>query len=159
MKKLGAVLFLLASTVALPSADARAQGTYIESYIQLMRADVKAEKVAIITDLMEFTEEESAVFWPLYGEYEYKLSKLGDAKVELIKEYLEHYDILVNEKAKELAKKFFDLEERRTSLKRNYFRKMEKVLPAWTVAKFFQAEHRINLLIDVQLAAQLPLIE
>ncbi len=159
MKKLGAVLFLLASTVALPSADARAQGTYIESYIQLMRADVKAEKVAIITDLMEFTEEESAVFWPLYGEYEFKLSKLGDAKVALIKEYLEHYDILGNEKAKELAKKFFDLEERRTSLKRNYFRKMEKVLPAWTVAKFFQAEHRINLLIDVQLAAQLPLIE
>ncbi len=159
MKKLGAVLFLLASTVALPSADARAQETYIESYMQLMRADVKAAKVVIITDLMEFTEEESAVFWPLYGEYEFKLSKLGDAKVALIKEYLEHYDILGNEKAKELAKKFFDLEERRTSLKRNYFRKMEKVLPAWTVAKFFQAEHRINLLIDVQLAAQLPLIE
>ena len=159
MKKLGTVLFLLASTVALPSADARAQGAYIESYIQLMRADVKAKKVAIITERMEFTEEESAVFWPLYGEYEFKLSKLGDAKVALIKEYLKHYDILGNKKAKELAKKFFDLEERRTSLKRNYFRKMEKVLPAWTVAKFFQAEHRINLLIDVQLAAQLPLIE
>lgn len=159
MKKLGAVLFLLASTVALPSADARAQGAYIESYIQLMRADVKAKKVAIITERMEFTEGESAVFWPLYREYEFELSKLGDTRVALIKEYAEHYYTLGNEKAKELAKKFFDLEKRRTSLKRKYYRKMEKGLPARTVSKFFQVEHRINLMIDVQLAAQLPLIE
>jgi hypothetical protein len=139
--------------------DAGAQGAYIESYIQLMRADVKAKKVAIITELMEFTEEESAAFWPVYREYEFELSKLGDTRVALIKEYAEHYDILGNEKAKELAKKFFDLEERRTSLKRKYFRKMEKRLLARMVTKFFQIENRINLLIDVQLAAQLPLIE
>jgi hypothetical protein len=159
MKKLGAVVFLLASTVALPSVDASAQGAYIESYIQLMRADVKAKKVAIITELMEFTEEESAAFWPLYREYEFELSKLGDTRVALIKEYAEYYDTLGNEKAKELAKKFFDLEERRTSLKRKYFRKMEKRLLARMVTKFFQIENRINLLIDLQLAAQLPLIE
>jgi hypothetical protein len=95
----------------------------------------------------------------VYREYEFELSKLGDTRVALIKEYAEHYYTLGNEKAKELAKKFFDLEERRTSLKRKYYRKMEKGLPARTVSKFFQVEHRINLLIDVQLAAQLPLIE
>ncbi len=159
MKKLGAVLFLLASAVVLPSADALAQGAYIESYIQLMRADVKAEKVAIITEYMEFAEEESAAFWPVYREYEFELSKLGDTRVALIKEYAEHYDLLGNEKAKELAKTFFDLEERRTSLKRKYYRKMEKVLPARTVTQFFQIENRINLLIDVQVAAEVPLIE
>jgi hypothetical protein len=44
-------------------------------------------------------------------------------------------------------------------LKKKYFKKFDKVLPSKTVAKFFQLENQINLLIDLQIASELPFIK
>jgi hypothetical protein len=51
------------------------------------------------------------------------------------------------------------VEQQKTDLKRKYFKEFEKVMPANRVARFFQVDHRLDLLIDLQLAAQLPLID
>ena len=53
----------------------------------------------------------------------------------------------------------FALEKRRTKLKKKYFKKFEKALSAITAAKFIQVENQINLLIDLQIASDLPLIK
>jgi hypothetical protein len=66
---------------------------------------------------------------------------------------------MTDEKAKELVQKALKLEGRRTKLKRKYFRKFDRVLSSKTVAKFFQLENQINLLIDLQIASELPLIK
>ena len=36
-----------------------------EDFIELLRQDLKTQKVAIITEAMEFTEAESNAFWPV----------------------------------------------------------------------------------------------
>jgi hypothetical protein len=51
------------------------------------------------------------------------------------------------------------LEKRRTKLKKKYFKKFEKALSAVVAAKFVQVENQINLLIDLQIASELPLIK
>ena len=130
-----------------------------EAYIELLRSDVKTKKVAIITEVMQFTNEEANAFWPVYREYEFELTKIGDGRLELIKDYAQNYETMTDEKAKELIQKALKLEGRRTKLKRKYFRKFDKVLPSKTVAKFFQLENQINLLIDLQIASELPLIK
>ena len=40
-------------------------------------SDVRTMKVAIITEVMGFTEEEDRAFWPIYREYDLEMSKLG----------------------------------------------------------------------------------
>ena len=130
-----------------------------EAYIELLRSDVKTKKVAIITEVMHFTNEEAKAFWSVYREYEFELSKIGDGRLELIKDYAQNYETMTDEKAKELIEKALKLEGKRTKLKRRYFRRFDRVLPSKTVAKFFQLENQINLLIDLQIASELPLIK
>lgn len=150
MKKLVLIsVFVLAANIGYPQ----------DAYIELLRSDVKAKKVAIVTEVMHFTDEEAKVFWPVYREYELELAKIGDARIELIKDYARNYETMTDEKAKELIQRALKLEERRTKLKKNYFKKFDKVLPSRAVAKFFQLENQINLLIDLQIASELPLIK
>jgi predicted GH43/DUF377 family glycosyl hydrolase len=143
------IVFVLATTV----------GYAQDAYIELLRSDVKTKKVAIITEVMQFTDEEARTFWPVYREYEVEFAKIGDARIALIKDYAQNYETMTDEKAKELVQKALKLEGRRTKLKRKYFRKFDRVLSSKKVAKFFQLENQINLLIDLQIASELPLIK
>lgn len=61
-----------------------------EAYIELLRSDIRAKKVAIITEVMQFADAQARAFWPVYREYDLELSKIGDARVELIKDYARH---------------------------------------------------------------------
>jgi hypothetical protein len=134
-------------------------GKGVDAYIQLLRSDARTQKAAVITEAMQFTDEESSAFWPVHREYELELSEIIDNRIELIKDYAQNYDNLTDEKARELAKKVFAMEKRRTKLKKKYFKKFEKALSATIAAKFIQVENQINLLVDLQIASGLPLIK
>jgi hypothetical protein len=127
-----------------------------DSYIEVLRADLRADKTAIIAQAMRFSEEDAAVFWPLYKKYELDSSKLEDQRVRVIKEYAEKYATLNDADAKAMAETMFDYNARVTKLKKKYFKQFNKVLPPLTVVKFFQLEHRLDLLVDLKLASELP---
>jgi len=151
MKRLGLAVTL--TLLFAPAAHAQ------EQYLELLRSDVRAERVAIVTEAMQLTEAEAAVFWPTYRNYEFESSQIGDRRVQLIKDYAEFYENMTDEKAKELIKRAFKIEEDRTKLKKRFFDRFERELPATTVARFFQIDNQLNLLIDLQIAAELPLFK
>ena len=128
----------------------------LNSQIETMRADVRADKVAIITDAMKFTPEESSAFWPIYKKYEGDLSRLNDERIQLTKSYSDKFMTLTDADAKKMAETAFDIESKRTELKKKYFKEFNQKLPATTVAKFFQLEHRLDLLVDLEIASHLP---
>ncbi len=153
MKKLLLIIIVLLLT------NTVSYGKGIDPYIEILRSDARSQKVAVITEAMQFTGKESSAFWPVYREYELELSEIMDDRIDLIKDFFQNYDNLIDEKAKELARKVFALEKRRTKLKKKYFKKFEKALSATIAAKFIQVENQINLLIDLQIASELPLIK
>jgi len=161
MKKLLLIIFvlLLANTVTYGKGiDAYGKG--IDAYMQLLRyKDARTQKEVVITEVMQLTDKESSVFWPVYREYELEFNKLIDYRVELIKEFLINYDILTDEKASELVKKVFKLEKTKIKLQKKYFKKFKKALSATIAAKFMQLEKQINLLIDLQIYSELPFIK
>jgi len=63
---------------------------------------------------------------------------------------------LEDEKAYDLAERSLDYEAGRVKLKRHYFRKFSKALSPKPAAKFFQVEKQIQMLIDLQIASELP---
>jgi hypothetical protein len=137
-------------------ADARA--ARLRTSIELLRSDVRAEKAEIIAENIEFTAEEALAFWPLHAEYNVALNELMDERLYLINEYLGMYDTMSDKQAQAIAKKAFDWEARTTKLKRKWFRKFSRVIPARKAAQFFQIEGRLNSAIDLQISASLPLI-
>jgi hypothetical protein len=73
-----------------------------DDYIEIQRSVLKTEKKAAITEVMQFTEAESEVFWPLYNEYNEKMYATQTKRVKLIKDFAENFDTMTDEKADEM---------------------------------------------------------
>jgi hypothetical protein len=129
----------------------------LRAYTELLRSDLRAQKVAVITEVMQFTEDEDRAFWPLYREYEAELARLNDARLALIDAYGQAYSTLSGAQASELVEKALDLEARRTALKQRFHQRLKGALPPVTAARVLQVEHQIGLLVDLQVAASLPI--
>jgi hypothetical protein len=74
----------------------------------------------------------------------------------MISEYAHSYTNLTDELADKLVTRALDLESRRQTAKARCYEKVKGVLPARTAARFLQVEHQLLLLIDLQIAALLP---
>ena len=142
-----------------PAKDTEAQvkALNLSAYAELLRSDVRAQKVAIITEVMGFTDKEDEAFWPIYREYDLEMAKLGDERVALIAEYAKNYEKVNDELADRLASKALELEARRQELKGQVYQKVKKALSPLTAARFLQVEHQLLLLIDLQIASSLPI--
>ena len=128
----------------------------LTAYVELLRSDVRTSKVAIITEVMGFTEAEDAAFWPIYREYDLEMSKLADERVGMIRDYAADYGTLTDERAAGLASRALDLEARRTAAKAKCYERVKTALSPRTALRFLQVEHQLQLLIDLQIAAALP---
>ena len=131
----------------------------LRAYIELIRADVKAQRVGIITQIMQFDDAQAAKFWPIFREYDFELSKIGDVRIQLIQDYANNFDNMTNEKADELASKALDLEKQRAELKKKYYDKMKKELTPIVAARFFQVENQMQHIIDLQISSSLPVVQ
>jgi hypothetical protein len=59
--------------------------------------------------------------------------------------------------AKTMIEQSLDFESSRTDIKKKYAKEFQKAgLSSLTVAKFIQLEHRLDLLLDIKLASELP---
>ena len=131
----------------------------LRAYTELLRADVKAKRVAIITEIMQFDDTEAASFWPIFRAYDLELSKIGDGRISLIEDYIDNYENITDQKADQLMTQVFALEAQRAELKKNYFDKMKKTLSPVTAARFFQIENQIQHIVDLQISASLPTMQ
>ena len=129
----------------------------LDSYIEELRADVRADKAAIITETMQFSDQESKIFWPVYRKYEADITKVNDQRLALIKSYSEKFVSMTDADAKAVIDQSLDFDSRRTDVKKKYSREFQKAgLSSLTLAKFLQLEHRLDLLVDLKIASELP---
>ena len=141
---------------ALPREEGRDRN--LRAYTELMRRDIRTQKVALITELMGFTEAQDNAFWPVYRQYETELSKVYDAKLQLIEMYAERYTTLTDAQADELVSKWFDIESRRGALRQKYYTALKAKLTPLVAARALQIENQLDLIVDLQTAAELPVI-
>jgi hypothetical protein len=147
------------TAAAKPAAPDDTRDVNLRAYSELLRSDLRAQKIAIITEMMDFTDSEDAKFWPVYREYEAELAKINDDRLTLIKEYAKSYESITDAIADRLARGALDLEGRRHQLKVTYYDRFKTALSPKTAAKFFQVENQILLLLDLQIAASLPIVQ
>jgi hypothetical protein len=156
IKNVALLLVTFAMLAFCPLGRAQDQEPTIDSAIAVARANMQAGKTTVITSAMNFNDKEGAAFWPIYKQYDYERSRLDDGRVAVIKEYAQKYPNLTDADAKAMAEKMLECDSRLAALKKKYYKKFNKVLPALTVAKFFQLERRVDLLMDIQVESSLP---
>lgn len=134
-------------------------GQESESYLEVMRSALKTEKKAMIAEVMEFTPQESEAFWPLYNEFQEKLYTANTKYLKIVNEFAANYESMTDEKALDLMTRLNAYEGEVLKLKKAYIKKFSKILPSTKVLRYFQAENKIDILIDYEMASSIPLLE
>ncbi len=137
-----------------PTADAGS-----DQYVELLRKDVRSLKKQIVAANLDLTDQEAEKFWPIYNQYTAEQSKINDTKVALIKDYVQNYTSMTDEKAESYVKGRAAVEESVNQLRLKYFPIFRRVLSGKMTATFFQIEWRVSTMIDLQVASQMPLIQ
>lgn len=166
MKLLVITMAAALSFIATPAAHSQDKGTKfgdkelnLSAYGELLRADIQAQKVAIVTQIMDLSDDEAPKFWPLYRQYQTELMALNDIKLGVIRDYAKNYDDLTDEKADAAANTILDFEAKRVTLKKKYYELIKGALSAKRSTQFFQVENQIQMLLDLQVSAMLPAIK
>ena len=146
----------LGAQAPVPADQRQDTALNLSAYAELLRQDVRTMKVAIITEVVGFTEEEDRAFWPIYREYDLEMSKLADERVRMIRDYAADFATITDERAASLAATALDLEARRNAAKAKCYERVKTALSPRTALRFLQVEHQLQLLIDLQIAAALP---
>ena len=152
-----AAIFLPLSGFAQTANSANAPT--IEQQVDLLRKDVRSEKKQIIAANLKLTDKEAEKFWPIYDRYTADLVKINDTKYALIKQYAEQYGSMKDEDLDKSARQWLGLDESVAQLRLKYLPTVRAVLSAKNTALFFQLDRRMVSIIDLQVAAALPLVE
>ena len=139
--------------------SARSRELNTDAYIQLLRADLSAKQEQIVREAMQLNDHQSAAFWPIYRAYQAEQSKLITDKLAIVMDYANNFSTMTDEKADQLAQQVMQLDEKRMALREKYYATMKKALSSIVAARFFQVEHQLQLIVDLQIAANLPIIE
>jgi hypothetical protein len=145
----------LAAALILVAPQTHAQ---TNTYEELMRQDIRTAMTEVVTEAMQLTDAESEKFWPVYREYELEVSKVWDDRIALIQRYADAYTSMDDKTADELANEAFKLRERRAKLRKANYNKMKKAVGAVVAARFSQVDSILQNIVELQVAAELPLV-
>lgn len=153
-RTLAAAAILLAICFA-PSASAQTE----DDAIQLTRAVIQTERQAVVAANLGLTDDESAVFWPLYKEYRAAVDQTTNTRIALTKKFFASYETLSDDEASALLDAFFAYERQLMKVRSSHAKKMRKALSGRTVARFFQIENKMDTIIEYEMAGEVPLIK
>jgi hypothetical protein len=145
------------SQQAAPSAQDNKQVT--DQDIALLRKDLRSSKKQLVASNLNLTADQATKFWPVYDQYTADLIKINDEKYAIIKEYANSYGKITDEQAVTLLNRALSVDEQVTQLRIKYVPIFLKVLPGTLTASFFQIDRRVQAMIDLQIMAQLPLVQ
>ena len=140
------------------SAPQNSQGPSDQD-IQMLRKDIRSQKKQIIAANVPLTDAEAQKFWPLYDQYTAELVQINHDKYALIQEYAKSYGTMTDAQADDWSQRALKLDADVAALRQKYWPNFRKVLPAKKAALYEQVERRTQLLIDVQLASAIPLVQ
>ncbi|HKD83793.1 MAG TPA: hypothetical protein VKB58_03510 [Terriglobales bacterium] len=171
-KKNFAALLIVVSAMLLATIQVRAQDSSQnvpgagaqptsanDQQIQMLRENIQANRKQITAANMPLTPDEATKFWPIYDQYRKDASKNGDERWALIQEYAKNYQTMTDAQAQDYIKREAANEQKVVALRMRYVPMFEKVISAKKTALFCQIDRRVDLMIQLQLASQIPMVD
>ena len=141
------------------STNGQANARITDQDIELMRKDLRAQKKQLVAANLNLTVDQATKFWPVYDQYIVEQTKIHDQKYAVIREFATSWGSITDETAIDLTKRALAVDEQVTALRTKFVPNFLKVLPGKQVATFFQIDRRIQMMVDLQLMSQLPLVQ
>jgi hypothetical protein len=125
----------------------------------MLRADLRAQRKQITAQNMTLTADEATKFWPIFDQYRLEAIKANDERWALIKEYAASYNTMTDAQAQDYMKRSTAVDDQLLDLRMKYVPMVEKVISPKKTALWYQIDRRIDLLINLQLSAVIPMVD
>jgi len=139
--------------------DANTKHVISDQDLDLLRKDIRSQKKQLVAANLKLTDAEATKFWPVYDRYTADLIKINDKKFALIQDYADHWGTMSDEQASRFLRDWLDVDIAITQLRQRYVPEVTQVLNGRKTATFFQLDRRISMMIDLQLASKLPIVQ
>lgn len=168
MKRSWIAILALACVVVVPghrSASAQdatqttASPANVDQAIDLLRKDIRSQKKQLIAANVPLTDAEAQAFWPVYDRYTAELVATNNDKYALIKEYGTSDTAMTDAQADNWTTRLLKLDVNVANVRLKYQPEFRKVLGAKKAALYEQVERKAQMLIDIQIAMQIPLVQ
>jgi Spy/CpxP family protein refolding chaperone len=126
--------------------------------IEMLRADLRAQRKELTAQNMTLTADEATKFWPIYDQYRQAAIKPNDARWALLKDYAANYGTMTDAQAQDFITRSNEVDQQLLALRMKYVPVFEKVISPKKTALWYQIDHRIDLLINLQLASVIPMV-
>lgn len=134
LKKILPILFILIS---------------VQVYSQGFREkkeQLKAMKIAFITDKLNLTPDEATKFWPIFNEFEAKQEQIRRQKMKSFIDRMDEDDLdKMNEKdASALLSQMESTEEEQHQMRKKFVVSLKNILPSIKIIKLIKAEEEFK---------------
>ena len=130
-----------------------------ETYPEVDVEKIAAERKAIVKDYMQLSEKESAVFWPLYNDYDKMLQTSFSRYKALIKGYMQAHEHLSDKRAKEMMTELLAIQADDLKHKQAYAKKFKDKVPPKRVFQYFVLEEQFAAGFFAMITEDLPPIK
>lgn len=127
--------------------------------LQELRKSLRTAKKQMIASHMELTDGEAERFWPVYDQFADELARISAWKFALTRDFVRHHRTLTDRQAETFLEQRIAIEQAGLQLRAKYVPLFRKVLSAKSTVLFYQIEWRLNLMIEIQWAADIPLVD
>ena len=127
--------------------------------VNLLRKDLRSKRKQLIAANLKLTDAEAAKFWPVYDQYVTELIAINDKKFAVIQDYADNWGKLTDDQSLLFIRQWTDFDIAMTQLRQKYVPIVAKVLDGKKTATFMQLDRRIAMMLELQVASQMPLVQ
>ena len=161
-RRLIAGFALGAAVLALGARSANAQGQAPAGITQAQLDSAKAAaddvRKQTVAANMILTDAEAKAFWPVYDKYRAEMVAIRMKGVKALHQLATSSDSLTDANVNFITNMWLSQRMAEQKLRQSYFPQFSRVLPPKKVARYFQIEHRLDLMVQLALAQEIPLV-
>lgn len=154
MRKRSIILAVLCTAIFAGAAVAQD----LQTQIAFTRTQTEADRQAIVAATLDLEETDAEAFWPMYKAYRDEMGKPADRGWKFLIDLAGKMDSLTNDDAAKLLDEWFAIEKQMLDVRTKHMKDMKKKLPAALVAQFFQIDNKLDTLLRLDAAANIPLV-
>lgn len=130
----------------------------VQQKLDLTREAVESQRRLLVSGSLRLGDAEAKAFWPLYDDYEKERRPLDARANKLVADFLAAAGSLTDAQARSMLDDGLKIEEARAKLRRSWYDRMAKAIPARELARFYQIENKLDAVVRADLSKQIPLV-
>jgi Spy/CpxP family protein refolding chaperone len=142
-----------------PAPAAQPTPAQVAAGIDTMRMEVAAARKQAVAQNMNLTPDQATKFWPVYDAYRAEMKKAMDSEWMVVQKYAASQATMSDSIAKDLMTSWMASRKAQMDLRVSYVPKFAAAVPMKQVARYFQIENKLDVMLEYQRSKVIPLVQ